>query len=72
MDLGLEEPRIKLPEPNDQLYVVKAIDKYEPLINKAPESMIVDDTKLFKPFSSTPSSHSELRDTTKELNGEDL
>jgi len=34
--------------------------------------MVVDDTKLFKPFSSTPSSHSELRDTTKELSGEDL
>ena len=34
--------------------------------------MIVDDKKLFKPFPSKYSSHSELRDTTKEMTGDEL
>ena len=72
MDTGLEEPKLKLPEPTDQLFVVKAIDKYEPLFSKAPDSMVVDDKRVFKPFPSQYSSHSELRDTSKELSGEEL
>ena len=54
MDTGLDSPRMNLPEPKDTLFVVKAIDKYEPLITKAPESMVFDDKKLFKPFPAEP------------------
>jgi len=50
MENGLNSPKMKLPDPRDKLFVLKAIDKYEPLITKAPDSMTVDDTKLFKPL----------------------
>ena len=43
METGLESPRMQLPEPKDKLFVTKAIDKYEPMITKAPDSMEVDD-----------------------------
>jgi hypothetical protein len=34
--------------------------------------MKVDDKELIKPFSRTPHTHMELRDTMRELTGEDL
>ena len=54
METGLESPRMQLPDPKDKLFVTKAIDKYEPLITKAPDSMEVDDRQLFKPLHRTP------------------
>jgi hypothetical protein len=54
METGLDSPRMKLPEPKDKLFVLKAIDKYEPLINREPDSMTVDDKVLLKPHHRTP------------------
>ena len=72
MDPGLESPKLKLPEPKDKLYVVKAIDKYEPLIHSQPDTFKADPKKVFKPFKCKPKSHAEMRDTIAELTGQEL
>jgi len=45
--LGLEEPKLYLPDPKDPLYVLKAIGPYEPLLLSNPESFNPDPNKIY-------------------------
>ena len=46
-NLGLEEPKLFLPEPSDPLYVLKAIGPYEPLLLSNPESFNPNPEKIY-------------------------
>ena len=81
----LASPKLKLPEPKDNLWVVKPIGQYEPVymeeniqktIGKTPDDIpeIYDSQKKDKDSGTgeIPRTHQEIRECNLELSGEDL
>ena len=81
----LESPKLKLPEPKDNLWVVKPIGQYEPMyleeniqktIGKTPDDKpeVYDSQKNKKQNATAeiPRTHQEIRECNLELSGEDL
>ena len=82
----LESPKLKLPEPKDNLWVVKPIGQYEPVymeenikksIGKTPDDMPDENISTNKKekenrTGEVPRTHQEIRECYLELSGEDL
>ena len=81
----LASPKLKLPEPKDNLWVVKPIGQYEPMymeeniqktIGKTPDDIpeVYDSRKKDKDGGTgeIPRTHQEIRECNLELSGEDL
>jgi hypothetical protein len=75
----MDEPKLKLPEEKNGLYVTKPIDRYEPLKaekhidGKVKKSFNPDPNQIMrKKFPHEPKTHSEIRDTSIELSSEML
>jgi len=81
----LESPKLKLPDPKDNLWVVKPIGQYEPVymeesvknaIGKTPDDLpeVVSKKKKDRDNKTgeVPRTHQEIRECNLELSGEDL
>ena len=80
----LESPKLRLPDPKDNLWVVKPIGQYEPVymeesiknaIGKTPDDFPEETSKKKKSKDKTgevPRTHQEIRECNLELSGEDL
>ena len=81
----LESPKLKLPDPKDNLWVVKPIGQYEPVymeesvknaIGKTPDDPPEEISKKKKDKENktgeVPRTHQEIRECNLELSGEDL
>ena len=80
----LESPKLRLPDPKDNLWVVKPIGQYEPVymeesiknaIGKTPDDFPEETSKKKKSKDKTgevPRTHQEIREYNLELSGEDL
>ena len=82
----LESPKLKLPDPKDNLWVIKPIGQYEPVymeenvkksIGKTPDDMPDENVSMTKKekenkTGEVPRTHQEIRECYLELSGEDL
>lgn len=69
---GIDSPRLNIPSKPDTLFVMKPIANYEPYVNFELQGYFSPETVSIVEFTDKPASHSEARDVTMELTGEEL